>query len=108
MENRIREIIETYKDKVQKETIGCGLGPYRDDVKREGAKITKELFDKIIGDKPPRDDGGNYRSSPEYLEWFKKALVFSELFDAIGKARHDYTGYYFEPTSLSQSYGPRD
>lgn len=103
IENKIQELVEKYKDKVQRETIGCGLGPYRDDVKNAGREIAEELFKSIVGERPT-----NGFDTPEYLEWYKKAYVFGELLSPMGTRYHDCTWAWTTPPSLRNSYGPRD
>ena len=103
MEEKIKKLVEKYKVNVRKETIGCGLGPYRDDVKNAGIKLVEELFKSIVGERPTTG-----YDSPEYLEWYKKAYVFGELLSPMGTRYHDCTGAWTTPPSLQNSYGPRD
>lgn len=103
IEDKIQELVEKYKDKVQKETIGCGLGPYRDDVKNAGREIAEELFKSIVGERPTSGF-----DTPEYLEWYKKAYVFGELLSSMGTRYHNCTWNLTTPPSLHTSHGPRD
>ena len=103
IEDKIQELVEKYKDRVQKETIGCGLGPYCDDVKNAGREIADELFKSIVGERPT-----NGFDTPEYLEWYKKAYVFGELLSHMGIHYHNYTWNRTTPPSLQNHYGPRD
>lgn len=102
-EEKFKELVEKYKDKVQKETIGCGLGPYTRDVKDAGIKLAEELFMSIVGERPA---GGS--DTPEYLEWYKKALVFGDIIDPMGIRYGSYASNWTTPPSLQTHYGPRD
>lgn len=99
----IKGVVDKYYTKVQKEIIGCGLGPYRDTVKREADKIAKELLDGVVGDAPNWD-----KSSAEYKEWYCRALVFSEIIEEVGKRDSNILSNCMTPDSLQNSYGPRD
>ena len=103
MEEKIKELVEKYKDNVRKETIGCGLGPYSNEVRDAGIKLVEELFKSIVGERPTTG-----YDSPEYLEWYKKAYVFGAIISPMGVRYHDCTGAWTTPLELQNHYGPRD
>lgn len=104
MENKIKELIDKYSHRVEKEIIGCGLSVYnREDLKKEVNDELELLFNKVVGIRP--DTGTN---SPEYTDWYKRYLVFNQIFRSIeGKWLNGHE-YYNTPAELQNHYGPRD
>lgn len=102
MEEKIKELIDEYSKRVEREIIGCGLGAYSEDLKKEVDDIVQNLFYKTVGTRPSDSD------SDEYTEWYKKTLVFGEIVSEFGKRYSRYHEYFNTPKELKNNYGPRD
>ncbi len=104
MKEFIKELIDKYSKRVEKDIIGCGLDS-GDNASLDNAieVFVDKLFDEMVGTRPTRDC-----AAPEYEQWYRKFLVFCEVMKKFGKK---YDGRYIHfptPKNLANSYGPRD
>jgi len=104
MKEFIKEVIDKYSKRVEKDIIGCGLD-FGDNASLDNAirAFVDKLFDEIVGTRPTKDC-----AAPEYEQWYRKFLVFCEVMDKFGKMYGKEYTYYPTPKNLANSYGSRD
>ena len=104
MKEFIKELVDKYNKRVEKDIIGCGLCCSDNEALTKEVEIYADnLFSEIIGERPTKDC-----AAPEYEQWYRKFLVFCEVMEKFGKKYGRKYTYYPTPKDLQNHYGPRD
>ena len=104
MKEFIKELIDKYSKRVERDIIGCGLNSI-DNVSLDNdiKAFVDKLFNETVGTRPTGDC-----TTPEYEQWYRKFLVFCEVMEKFGKKYGRRYMQFSTPKNLANSYCPRD